>query len=46
VDVLGENKSGFRRGKGNKQENGKLIIRVVPERTLNIQEELCAFFIY
>jgi len=42
-DVLGENKFGIRRGKGNKQAIGMPII--VSEPTLDIHEELFAFFV-
>jgi hypothetical protein len=42
-DVLGEDQFGFRRGKGNMGAIGMLII--ISERTLVIEEELCACFI-
>ena len=42
-DVLGEDKFGFRRGKGTRDANG--MMRIIAERTLEIDEELCICFI-
>ena len=42
-DVLGEDQFGFRRGKGTTDAIG--ILRIIPERTLDIDEELCVCFI-
>jgi len=42
-DVLGVDQFGFRRGKGTRGANGTM--RVVAERTLEIDEELCICFI-
>ena len=42
-DVLGEDQFGFRRGKGTKDAIG--MIRIIVERTLEIEEELCVCFI-
>jgi len=42
-DVLGENQFGFRRGKGTRDANG--MMRIIAERTLEIDEELCVCFI-
>jgi hypothetical protein len=42
-DVLGENQSGFRRENGTRNPTG--MLRIIPERTLEIDEELCACFI-
>ena len=42
-DVLGEHQFGFRRGKGNRDANG--MMRIIAERTLEINEELCICFI-
>ena len=41
--VLGENQFGFRRGKGTRDANG--MMRIIAERTLEIDEELCVCFI-
>jgi hypothetical protein len=41
-DVLGEDQFGFRRGKGTK--DAIVMLRIVPERTLEI-DELCVCFI-
>jgi hypothetical protein len=41
--VLGENQFGFRRGKGTSDAIG--MLRIISERTLDIDEELCACFI-
>jgi len=42
-DVLGEDQFGFRRGKGTRDEIR--IMRIIAERTLEIDEELCICFI-
>jgi hypothetical protein len=42
-DVLGEDQFGFRRGKGSRDVIG--MLRIISERTLDIDEELCACFI-
>jgi hypothetical protein len=42
-DVFGEDQFGFRRGKGTRDATG--MLRIISERTLNIDEELCACFI-
>ncbi|PNF37368.1 hypothetical protein B7P43_G17444 [Cryptotermes secundus] len=42
-DILGENQFGFRRGKGTRDAIG--MTRIIAERTLEIDEELCACFI-
>jgi hypothetical protein len=42
-DALGEDKFGFRRGKGTRDAIG--MLRIITERTLDIDEELCACFI-
>jgi hypothetical protein len=42
-DALGEDQFGFRRGKGTRDAIG--MLRIVSERTLDIDEELCACFI-
>ena len=41
--VLGEDQFGFRRGKGLRDAIG--MMRIIPERTLEIDEELCVCFI-
>jgi hypothetical protein len=41
-DVLGEDQFGFRRGKGTRDAIG---MRILAERTLEIDEELCICFI-
>jgi hypothetical protein len=38
-DVLGEDQFGFRRGKGTRDAIG--MLRIIPERNLEIDEELC-----
>jgi hypothetical protein len=38
--VLGEDRFGFRRGKGTRDAIG--MLRIISERTLDIDEELCA----
>ena len=43
-DVFGEDQFGFRRGKGNRDAIG--LMRIIAERTLEIDEELCICFIY
>jgi hypothetical protein len=43
VDVLGEDQFGFRRGKGTRDAVG--MLGLISERTLVIDEELCAGFI-
>jgi len=43
-DVLGEDQFGFRRGKETRDAIG--ILRIISERTLKIDEELCVCFIY
>jgi hypothetical protein len=42
-DALGEDQFGFRRGKGTRAAIG--MLRIISERTLFIDEELCACFI-
>ena len=42
-DVLGADQFGFRRGKGNRDAVG--MMRIIAERTLEIDEELCICFI-
>ena len=42
-DVLGEDQFGFRRGKGTRNAIG--MLRIISERTLEIDEELCVCFI-
>jgi len=42
-DVLGEDQFGFRRGKGTRGAIG--MMRIIAERTLEIDEELCVCFI-
>jgi len=42
-DVLGEDQFGFRRGKGTRDAVG--MLRIISERTLEINEELCVCFI-
>jgi hypothetical protein len=42
-DVLREDQFGFRRGKGTKDAIG--MLRIISERTLEIDEELCVCFI-
>ena len=42
-DVLGEDKFGFRRGKGTKDAIG--MMRIIAERTLEIDEERCICFV-
>ena len=42
-DVLGEDKFGFRKGKGTRDAIG--MMRIIAERTLEIDEELCVCFI-
>jgi hypothetical protein len=42
-DVLGEDQFGFRRGKGTRDAVG--ILRIISERTLEVDEELCVCFI-
>jgi hypothetical protein len=42
-DALGEDRFGFRRGKGTRDAIG--MLRIISERTLFIDEELCAYFI-
>jgi len=42
-DVLGEEQFGFRRGKGARDAIG--MMRIIAERTLEIDEELCVCFI-
>jgi hypothetical protein len=42
-DALGEDQFGFRRGKGTRDAIGTL--RIISERNLVIDEELCACFI-
>jgi hypothetical protein len=43
VDALGEDQFGFRRGKGTRDAIG--MLRIISERTLVIDEELCACFV-
>ena len=42
-DVLGGDQFGFRRGKGTRDAIG--IVRIISERTLEIDEDLCVCFI-
>jgi len=42
-DVHGEDQFGFRRGKGTKNAIG--MLRIIPERTLEVDAELCVCFI-
>jgi hypothetical protein len=42
-DVLGEDQSGFRKGKGTRDAIG--MLRIISERTLDISEEICVCFI-
>ena len=42
-DVLGEDQFGFRRGKGTRDTVG--MLRIISERTLEIDEEKCVCFI-
>ena len=42
-DVLGEDQFGFKRGKGTREASG--MPRIMSERTLEIDEELCVCFI-
>jgi hypothetical protein len=42
-DAFGEDQFGFRRGKGTRDAVG--MLRIISERTLVIEEELCACFI-
>ena len=42
-DILGEDQFGFRRGKGTRDAIG--MMRIIAERTLEIEEELCVCFI-
>ena len=42
-DVLGEDRFGFRRGKGTMDAIG--MLRIISERTLETDEELCICFI-
>jgi len=42
-DVLGENQFGFRRGKGTR--DASVMLRIISERTLEIDEGLCVCFI-
>ena len=42
-DVFGENQSGFRRGKGASDPIG--MLRIIPEQTLDIDDESCACFV-
>jgi hypothetical protein len=42
-DALGDDQFGFRRGKGTRDTNG--MLRIISERTLDIDEKLCACFI-
>jgi hypothetical protein len=41
--VRGENQFGFRRGKRNR--NAAEILRMISERTMDVDEKLCACFI-
>ena len=43
VDLLGEDKFRFRRGKGTRDAIG--MVRIIAEQTLEIEEELCVCFI-
>jgi hypothetical protein len=42
-DVLGEDLFGFRKGKGTRDATG--MLRIIPERNLDIGEEICVCFI-
>jgi len=42
-DVFGEDKFGFRTGKGTRDANG--MMRIIAERNLEIDEEMCVCFI-
>jgi len=42
-DVVGEDQFGFRRGKGTRDTDG--LLRMISQRTLALDEELCACFI-
>ena len=42
-EVFGEDRFGFRRGKGNRDAIG--MLRIISERTLEIDEDLCVCFI-
>jgi hypothetical protein len=42
-DVTGEDQSGFRKGKGTTDIIG--MLKIIPQRSLDIDEELCANFI-
>ena len=42
-DVPGEDQSGFRKGKGTTDVIG--MLKIISERSLDIDEELCAYFI-
>jgi len=42
-DVLGEDQFGFRRGKGTSDATG--MMRIIAKRTLEIDEELCIYFV-
>jgi len=42
-DVLGEDQCGFRRGKGTRDAIG--MLRIISERTLEIDAELCVCYI-
>jgi len=42
-EVLGENQFGFRRGKRNRDATG--MLKMISERTMDVDEELCACFI-
>jgi hypothetical protein len=42
-DILGEDQFGFRRGKGTRDAIG--MMRIIAERTLEIDEELCVCFL-
>ena len=44
-DVLGEDQFGFRRGKGKGTRNEIGMLRIISERTLEIDVELCVCFI-
>jgi hypothetical protein len=41
-DVLGEDQFGFRRGKGSRDVTG--MLRIISQRTLDIDGELCTCF--
>jgi hypothetical protein len=41
--VLGEDQFGFRRGKGTRDAIG--LMKIIPEQSLDMHEELCACFI-